>query len=225
MLERNLYTFDSYIELSKYFSWKKKPAVEDSFYYLQKSIEDINSRKIRDAESIALVAANTRPSTCVDIGTADGHSAALISRNIPRSSVVYTVNILPEQVTKRSGKLVTKIFSKNDIGSYYKKKRIKNIVQIFEDSMIWMPRLKDVGLGFIDGCHDANYVISDTTKILNTMRSGGFLLLHDFSLNDRWRYKWIDNVCVAVEKMYKLGIISGPLYTIKNSWTCIYKKQ
>ena len=61
---------------------------------------------MRDEKSLGVVARNISPCVCVDIGTAQGYSAALMAVNAP-SSTVYTVNILPEEISSGAGGVLT----------------------------------------------------------------------------------------------------------------------
>src|SRR6185369_2442155 len=89
-LRRALVELDNVDELKKLFGWSAEPVLDDPSIYQFESIEDINQRRVRDAECIGTIVRNTNPSVCLEIGTAEGRSAALMAINAPQARV-YTV--------------------------------------------------------------------------------------------------------------------------------------
>jgi len=214
---------DSIEDLKKIFNWEKSPILNDPKIYEYESETDDNERRLRDAETLATVMCNLEPKIALEIGTAEGHSTALMAINSPKTTV-FTVNILPEEINSGEGGVFTSgSIEKERIGKYFRELGIKNIVQIFANTAIWEPNLGIIDVAFIDGCHDSDFVHNDTVKILKNMKSGSFILWHDFNPELSIKYDWIDSVCIGVEKLYEENLIKENIFHIKNSWIGVYK--
>lgn len=224
-LNQSVLEVNNLVELKKNFQWNLDPIVDIPIFHEFQYSEDLNERRLRDAESMGVVARNISPGVCVDIGTALGHSAALFAINAP-SSTVYTVNILPEEIESGAGGvLTTGAFTQEQIGSYYRQCSLKNIKQIFANTATWEPDFGTINLAFIDGSHDTDFVYNDTLKMLKQTAPGSFILWHDFNPDQILKYHWIRSVCLGVEKLLREGHIHGRIYHLRDSWVGIYKVE
>lgn len=210
-------------ELKKVFSWNLDPLLKDPTILDFKHIEDVNQRRLRDAESLATVVRNANPTVCLDIGTGQGISAAIMAVNAP-TATVYTVNIPPDEF-KQGGLLTTMKLERSEIGSYYRERNLKNITQIFANTASWEPDIGCIDITFIDGSHDTNFVINDTLKVLEHMRPRSFILWHDFNLLLVHNYHWIKSVCLGVETLFSKGILKERVFHICDSWIGIYRVE
>lgn len=209
---------DDVDELKKLFGWKLEPILDDPSIHDFESIEDINRRRIHDAECLGTVVRNANPAVCLEIGTAEGHATALMAANAPQARI-YTVNIPPEEIERgEGGKHTTVAFSRERIGCYYRERGLTNVEQIFANTARWEPNIGTIDVAFVDGCHDSDFVYNDTRKILKHTRPGSFILWHDFNLALTEKRDWIRDVCVGVERLYRAGLLSGPLFHVRNSW-------
>lgn len=225
VLNRSVLEVNNVMELKKNFNWDLDPIIDIPIFYDFDYSEDLNERRLRDAESLGVVARNISPRICVDIGTAMGHSAALFGINAPLSTV-HTVNILPEEIESGAGGvLTTGAFSKLQIGSYYRERELKNIEQIYANTATWEPDLGVIDLAFIDGSHDTEFVYNDTIKMLKDMKPGSFILWHDFNPDLTKKYPWINSVCLGVEKLYNDGYLKGRIFHVRDSWVGIYRVE
>jgi predicted O-methyltransferase YrrM len=222
----NVIHLSSYKELHKLFKWTKEPILDETQVHLYDHVLDVNQRRLRDAESIMTVCANigSENKTILEIGTASGITTASMAVNAPEAQV-YTINIPPEEAAKgEGGRLITGAFSKDIIGSYYREKKIKNITQIYANTLSWKPDIGMIDVAFIDGCHDYEFVINDTLKLLPYIKPNGFILWHDFNPDLALKYDWIGEVCMAVDWLQSNGYLPGEIYHIKDSWVGIYQK-
>jgi predicted O-methyltransferase YrrM len=222
-LERSVVELNNTAELKKIFGWNLDPLLDDDSIFMVESSEDANERRVRDAESLGIVVRNTNPAICLDIGTSTGHSAALMAVNAPQS-MVHTVNIPPEDLDAgKGGKNTTVRLSRQEIGAYYRERGLTNIEQILADTATWQPEVGAIDVAFIDGCHDVDFVFNDTRKVLEHVKSGGFILWHDFNPALTKQHTWIREVCLAVERLYAHSLLTGNVFHVRDSWTGIYR--
>ena len=167
-------------ELKRVFDWSLDPKLDRPEVYKFRYIEDVNNRRLRDAECLGTVVRNINPITCLDIGTGFGYSAALMAINSPASEI-YTINIPPEEF-EEGGVLTTMKLDKSKIGSYFREGKFSNIKQLYANTATWEPDIGNIDIAFIDGSHDSTFVFNDTVKILKYMKPGSFILWHDFNL-------------------------------------------
>lgn len=222
---KNVYVLDSINELKKYYKFTNEYSIIENDLDTYQYIEDINSRKRLDASVLSLISANAdKGSKFLDIGTYTGRSAARMAVNSP-DSTIYTVNIAPNDASS-GGKLVTEILSKDEIGSFYRKHNLKNIKQVYANTRTWnIPEeISDLSLVYVDGCHDRKFVYSDTKKILDRVKIGGYILWHDFSSIYRKNHHWIHQSMLGVNDLYNESAIYGNILNVRNSWIGIWQK-
>jgi hypothetical protein len=222
-LSRSLIELDNVSELRKLFRWTLEPILDDPSIHEFESIHDLNQRRIRDAECLGTIVRNTRPSVCLDIGTGKGNSAALMAINAPQARI-YTVNIPPEDIHSGSGGVhTTAAYECHEIGSYYRERQLKNIEQILANTATWEPNIGVIDVALIDGCHDVDFVYHDSQKCLKNVKSGSFLLWHDFNPYLVAKHDWIRDVCLGVERLLRTGELSPEVFYVRNSWLGIYR--
>src|ERR1700744_5653949 len=102
-----------------------------------------------------------------------------MAENAPQAQL-FTVNIPPEEIVAgEGGRLTTVAIEKERIGHIYRERGCKNVTQIYANTLHWQPDIGTIDVAFVDGCHDTEFVISDTARIVPHMRKGGFVLWHD----------------------------------------------
>lgn len=209
--------------LRKAMNWPVAPILEGEHLHEFAYLEDLNNRRLRDAEVIGAACCNDAPKILLEIGTSDGKSTALMAKNAPKG-IVYTVNIPPEEIGD-AGKYVTFAPSHDSIGHYYRTQGCRNVSQIFANTKTWAPNFGPIDVAFIDGCHDAAFVYNDTRKVLKQCRPGSLLLWHDFNPALAHTYPWIGDVCSGVEQLYADRLLKGRVLHVQDSWIGIYKVQ
>lgn len=210
-----------YASLKKAFGWTVDPTLDAPHLREFDYLPDLNDRRIHDMEVLLGVCANANANTIVEIGTASGETTALIAKHAP-AATVYTVNIPPEEISE-GGKFVTSGFSREIIGRVYREQGCRNVRQIFANTATWEPDLGPIDIAFIDGCHDSDFVFNDTRKVLAHMRSGSFVLWHDFNPELVEQYDWIRAVCLGVQRLYDAGLIDGRILHLRDSWVGLYR--
>jgi hypothetical protein len=149
-------------------------------------------------------------------------SLSLPVRGRPLSIHLPSLNITPEEIlVGKGGELTTVSLEREEIGSYYRARKLTNITQLFENSARWEPDIGTIDVVFIDGCHDTDFVYNDTRKILRTMKTGSFVLWHDFDLNLVKKFGWIRSVCRGVDRLYADGLLNGHIFHVRDSWVGI----
>ncbi len=222
-LEKQVIELNSFEELKKVFGWLHDPILDRPDIHDFDYVEDVNERRLRDAESLATVIRNVQPEVALEIGTADGMGTVLMSANAPSSSI-YTVNISPDEILAgKGGRLTTVALEREKIGSAYRARELSNITQVYANTATWSPDIGTIDVAFIDGCHDTKFVYNDTRKVLRHMRPGGFVLWHDFNPLLSEKFPWIGSVCRGVDKLCRDGSICGRIFLIRDSWVGIYR--
>jgi predicted O-methyltransferase YrrM len=220
-LEANVLEVRNVAMLQKAMGWTREPDLDFDHLRQYQFLEDLNDRRLRDAEVIASACCNGAPKVIVEIGTAGGHSTALMARNAPQAAV-YTVNIPPEEI-RAGGDFVTAAPERQEIGSFYRELGLGNVQQILANTVRWAPDFGPIDVAFIDGCHDADFVFSDTCKVLDQCRPGSLVIWHDFSLRHTAVYHWIAAVCDGVERLYRKRRLRGPILHLADSWVGLYR--
>ncbi|MGO8931001.1 MAG: class I SAM-dependent methyltransferase [Limisphaerales bacterium] len=133
-----------------------------------------------DLGALLQVARSVLPKVAVELGTAHGNLTANLCRQCP-DVTVYTVDA---PAAEQTGEVVTYSLSKNEIGRVYRRHGYsERVVQIFENTLkLDLSRYfqgPSVGLGIIDACHDAEYVMNDFRKLTPFIEPGAIILLHD----------------------------------------------
>jgi predicted O-methyltransferase YrrM len=222
-LEKNVIELNDVSELRKVFGWQLEPVLDDPAIYEFNHVEDVNQRRVRDAECLATVVRNVRPAVCVDIGTSTGHSAAWMAVNAPDAKI-FTVNIPPEEIRDgKGGRLTTIAFERDQIGSYYRERKLTNITQLMVNTAEWEPGIGVIDVAFVDGCHDTKFVYNDTRKLLKCMKAGSFILWHDFNVDLVDKYHWIYSVCLGMEQLFAKGILRDRVFHVRDSWVGVYR--
>jgi predicted O-methyltransferase YrrM len=210
-------------ELKKIYRWHKPAILNrpdiDEFDY----IEDVNQRRLRDAEVLGTVMRNVAPQIALEIGTAEGKGTLLMATNSPNAQI-FTVNIPPEDIKRgEGGRLTTIALEREKIGQAFRTLGIQSITQIYANTSVWEPDIGPIDVAFIDGCHDSDYVFNDTRKILRKMRPGGFILWHDFNLELAAKYHWINSVCQGIERLFARKLLVGRIMHVRDSWIAVYR--
>lgn len=186
---------------------------------------ETGGRKRRDAEVLATLSANV-DGPILDLGTSHGRSAFKLATNQKNGAQVYTVNLLPEQHDGR-GMAITHLIPNTEIGSYYRAAGVTNIRQIFADTTRWTPEpeIADLGVAFVDACHDEGFVYADSKLCWSRLREGGYIAWHDFSKAHRATHSWIDDSMRGVERFVaEVGLQDAEVVHLRGSWIGVLRK-
>ncbi|MBF8258778.1 MAG: hypothetical protein HW377_1152 [Actinobacteria bacterium] len=207
--------------LKRAMGWTNDPIIEGEYLHDFEVPWDINDRRIRDAEVLGTACANGSPEVLLEIGTAWGHGTAIMARNAP-GGTVYTVNIPPEEISE-GGKVISFAPTREQIGSYYRERGFRNVRQILANTRRWEPDFGPIDVAFVDGCHDAEFVYSDTKLILKKCKPGSVVIWHDFAPELVDVYPFLKDVLRGVELLYKERLIRGQILHLQDSWMGIYR--
>lgn len=223
MLDRMVIEVENIREMHKLFNWENEPTLDDSRLDDFDYPEDLNLRRLHDAEIVGSVMANLGTANALEIGTAEGHMTALMAQNA-KASTISTINIPPEGLERgEGGTLTTGALTRDRIGAYYRERGCENVRQIYANTASWEPDIGPIGAAFIDGCHDAEFVYNDTCKALSIAEPGAYILWHDFNFSLVRSYHWIYEVCVGLEELYRTRRLRGRIYHLRDSWVGLYR--
>jgi hypothetical protein len=220
-LDANVIEVRSYAQLRVALGWKRDAKLTGEHLFQYRDVTDVNERRLRDAEVIGGACANAARSNALEIGTAHGLTTVLMAENAPHATV-YTVNIPPEEISA-GGVLTTFAPSRDEIGRAWRERKLENVVQILANTASWEPSFGPIDVALIDGCHDADFVYSDTAKVLARCHPGSVVLWHDFHPQLRKVYSWIASVCIGIEALYRDGLLRGPIFHLQDSWVGLYR--
>jgi len=221
LIAKNLLEVRSLNHLKIAMGWKINPILEGDHLHIFQYLEDLNDRRLRDAEVIGAACCNDAPHCLLEIGTANGRTTALMALNA-RSGIVHTVNIPPDEI-REGGANVTFAPPLEEIGIYYRNMGLANISQILANTAHWEPDFGPIDVAFIDGCHDADFVYNDTRKVLKKCRPGSIVMWHDFNPGLANAYGWINEVCSGVNRLYSDHLIRGRILLLQDSWVGLYR--
>ena len=142
-------------------------------YYVRRSSD---TRLLIELACLGYFMQNLRPQLVFEIGTFVGRTTRLLAVNSLPNCQIMTLDLLPEQV-------------KHDIGADYKHTpEALRIQQVYGDSGTfdfsrWYGQCDFV---WIDGCHDYEYVVSDTHNALKLCKPGGWIGWHDYRHTAWW---------------------------------------
>jgi predicted O-methyltransferase YrrM len=201
--------------------WRRAPRLNAPVLHRFEYLEDLNQRRLRDAEVVLSACCNGQPQTILEIGTAYGEMTALMAQHAPHATV-HTVNIPPEEIGQ-GGRAISFAPQRDQIGRAYKKAHCVNVEQVLANTAHWEPDFGPIDVAFIDGCHDAEFVYSDTRKVLRRCRPGSLVLWHDFAPQLARKFEWVASVCQGVERLYREGLIRGRILHLQDSWVGLYR--
>jgi glycosyltransferase involved in cell wall biosynthesis/predicted O-methyltransferase YrrM len=186
---------------------------------------EAHGRKRRDAEVLCSLSANATRDV-LELGTSHGRGAFKMASNLAPGLRCHTVNILPEQYDRSGGQMITHLISKEDIGSFYRDRGVRNVVQYFANTARWtLPaELQNLDLVFVDAAHDEENVYLDSRLVWDRIAPGGFLVWHDFSPSCR-HFDWISASMRGAERfVHDLGLESLEVVNLRNSWCGVLRK-
>jgi hypothetical protein len=173
---------------------------------------------MKDAMLIGSAARNALKGDGIEIGTSTGVITSLIAENMSES-IVHTLDILPSQTN--AGKHITHTLEEDRIGATYRSRGLGNVRQYFCDSLNWLPEICEASFAFIDGCHDFDYVVNDSIKIMKCLKKGAYLCWHDFNPDLSIQFPWILPVCNAIDHLIRSRVINTPVLYLQDSFTGI----
>jgi predicted O-methyltransferase YrrM len=186
---------------------------------------EINGRKRRDAEVLCTLAANALDHV-LELGTSHGRGAYKLATNLSHGLRCHSVNILPEQHDASGGKMVTHLITKEQIGSYYRERNVRNVEQHYANTARWeMPaHIRNLSVIFVDAAHDEENVYLDSKLVWDRLAPGGFIVWHDFSELYR-HFDWIDASMRGVARFLReYGLDHLEVINLRHSWCGVLRK-
>ncbi len=223
MLDHMVVEVENIHEMSKLLDWDNDPLVGPSVLDDLDSREELDLRRLHDAELVSGVMANLGKANALEIGTSEGRTTALMAESA-RTSTIYTMNASPRESERcQRGSVGASAFGRHDIGTGCCEPGCENIREICADPATWKPDIGTIGAVFIDGCYQAEFVYSNTCKVLSVAAPGAIILWQDFSLPLAHSYHSIYETCVGLEELCQTRRLRGKIYHLRDSWVGLYR--
>lgn len=131
------------------------------------------SISILETRVLCMLAKSIKAKKIFEIGTFEGKTAANIAYNVGEETHIYTLDLPQKHCWQEVGK---NIKENRDV--------LHKITLLNENSMKFdfSPFYGQIDLMFIDGSHDYETVLSDSENAMRCVRSGGFIVWHDFNI-------------------------------------------
>ncbi len=146
---------------------------------------------VDEAACLCAIARFLGSSKVLEIGTYDGNTAVALAANIGEKGEIVTLD-LPPDFERNDGKSLAfydreffNLTPRERLGLQYKDHTTKTrIKQVYGDSATvdWRSFGGPFDLIFIDGCHSAAYVRSDSTNALANLAPEGVIVWHDYGM-------------------------------------------
>lgn len=136
---------------------------------------------------LALLTKVSKPSNIFEIGTFRGRTALNFALNSPEDCTVWTLDLPPDErgsFLDGANAADKAIIKASHTGIDYKgKEGEQKIRQLYGNSIEFdfSPYIGKMDIVFIDGAHHYKAVASDTYNALKMVKSGGFIIWHDFA--------------------------------------------
>lgn len=186
--------------------WRRTPRLSAPHLHRFEGVEDLNQRRLHDAEVVLSACCNGQPRSILEIGTGSGEMTALMAQHAPHACI----------------RTVSTAASETEVGRAYKQARCVNVEQIVASADQWEPSAT-IDVAFINGCHDVDAVYSHTRKILRRCRCGSVILWQGFAPQLAEKFESVAAVCRAVERLYRNGVLQGRVLHLQDSWVGLYR--
>ena len=169
------------------------PAAKDAEITLPNSFDREFGTSVTLEESchLAAMVRATRPGKVLEIGTFDGNTSLVLAANLETHASVVTVDLPPDfSVEKNAADLAhpqvdINVTARSKLGRQLRDHPLASrIRQVYGDSgsLDWGSLGGPFGLIFIDGCHTAAYVRSDSENALRHLAPDGTIIWHDYGM-------------------------------------------
>ncbi len=170
-----------------------------------------------DAETWILAALAKQARYAFEFGTCTGKTAYLWARNIPDNGRIFTLTLLPNDLTTyrhATGDAAEAFEAAQEESTfanfvYSGTAAESKITQLYGDSKVFDETLHHgkCDLIFIDGSHAYSYIESDTQKALKMVAPGGLILWHDYRGSRRAPdvFRYLNTLAMRLPLMHITG--------------------
>jgi predicted O-methyltransferase YrrM len=143
-----------------------------------------------EACHLGAIVGHLKVRTALEIGTYDGNTALVMAANVGGDGVVTTVDLPPEFTATQQHSLAytdveLNLTPRHELARQYQMHPLApRIKQVYGDSatLDWGALGGPFDLVFIDGCHSAPYVRSDTYNAMKHLKPAGVIVWHDYGM-------------------------------------------
>jgi hypothetical protein len=172
--------------------------------------------------NLAAIIQHLKPQRVFEIGTSKGVTAYNLALNLPEGGQLLTLDLPP--ATEAGAEISTKfdvtasdtkmIFADRVNRRFLGTSVESRITQLYGDSAAfdYSPYEKSCDVVFVDGSHAYEYVKSDTDSALRIVKSGGWIIWHDY--NDGFFWPEVRRYLKEVSGSMKIYRIKGTMFAI-----------
>jgi glycosyltransferase involved in cell wall biosynthesis/SAM-dependent methyltransferase len=141
-----------------------------------------------DTQAVLTLLAHPRPERILEIGTAAGHMTANLTEWSSDTAQVFSLGIVKDMpvgttAAQRYEDPPAEAFGRQ--ANFFGKADKVLFLQV--DSLFMdFRRIARLDFAFIDGAHDREHVFSDSLRVYDVLRPGGYLVWHDFGSTTPW---------------------------------------
>jgi glycosyltransferase involved in cell wall biosynthesis/predicted O-methyltransferase YrrM len=141
-----------------------------------------------DTRIVLALLADARPKRILEIGTALGQMTANLTEWSSDDAVVFTLGAVADLPIAVAGPQRYETPSRQDFGRLANAfGKVAKVLFITADSLGYdFRRLEWIDFAFIDGGHDLQHVLADSSNVYEILRPGGLMVWHDFTSPAAW---------------------------------------
>jgi len=182
---------------------KNEISIDDFFsqYNIKNLLNDVKivlkqeSFSLSDLETeiVCAIALGTHAKKIFEIGTFLGRTTVNLAYNTRRDAQIYTLNLPQRDCSFVIGKHIRE-----------HEEKAEKITQLFGDSQRFdfSAYYNEIDLMLVDGDHSYKAVLSDGEKAIECVKSGGFIVWHDFE----YRFLGVSKAIIQVCRKHQLDL-------------------
>lgn len=164
------------------------PGIENQGVQVARAFDRETGTSVTAHEVLVLgaIVGHINPKNVLEIGTFNGNTTLNMARNCAQDATVTTLDLPPDwdgELEIDIPESRVNVTDRNGVGRQFLGSDCETrIDQVYGDSatLDWSGLPGPFDLIFIDGCHEYDYVLHDTSNALDHVQPGGLIVWHDY---------------------------------------------